>query len=1011
MKQANIKTISHLGNFYYLIKNPSAKSLFYYVLMIFIVTSLCSHRYALAANNRDANISINEVGASVSTKFQRLAAKAQLSGRVPVILKLNTGYMHEGFLSKSRVPIQRNAIANAQTSVISSLAGLNTENIKRLKYTPYLGMTVDVNALRALSKNPMVLDVYEDVLRKPTLIDSTGIIKANVASQLGYDGAGWVVAVLDTGVDKTHPFLSGKVVSEACYSTTGGVSTSLCPGGVSTSTATDSGLNCAQTTAGCDHGTHVAGIIAGRDYMPGGPGYDGVAKGADIIAIQVFSQITGTSNCDPNPSPCTLAYDIDILRGLDRIYELRVVNNWTNIAAINMSLGGGTYTSNCDSAQSAYKDNIESLRLAGIATIVATGNSFYRDAIGTPACVSPAISVGATCDSALPLYKPSIVNCTGIDAVPNYSNIASFISLLAPGSLISSSTPNNNYSDYDGTSMAAPHVAGAWAVLRQMDSVASVSTILTALQNTGVTVDDLRQAGINPLDQSPLPAGSVTGMKRIDIEAALSYLAAVNGPSVSIGINDGVSYPYTGDVSNVSTTHQIITENYTDTCVNPGTSCMYKFRIIGQSSADSLISSLPDTSGVTGQVTFDFITSGAPSFDIKTEIDYKGVVAVDAVGLFVDPAGPAIAGNLAVTSAGLGGLSTNLSGANIPRGAVNSSQEFIAQNYTHTVNNVQAGVGSLTLDIDISCASDGGFLVNGGECISAIGMPSLLFPFDVNMPFDPADPTYGIFVTLTFTPIAALDQLPPLLTITSPSNNTPVNSSNITLHGTATDAGQGDNGISSVTINSNAAANSTANGSNTANWSYNAALTSGTNNFTIIATDGSQNANQTTNVLVLNYIPFVVDTDGDGLDDSFEIAIGTNPNLVDSDGDGRSDSQELGYDGDNSFYNQNTDTDPTDSDSDDDGFSDGDEIAAGTDPLDPMSHPIPDGDINGDGLVDVADLLLAMRIMNGQYMPTQAEQNRWDVAPLVGGVPQPDGQNTVGDLVVLQRKVTGQINF
>ena len=72
---------------------------------------------------------------------------------------------------------------------------------------------------------------------------------------------------------------------------------------------------------------------------------------------------------------------------------------------------------------------------------------------------------------------------------------------------------------------------------------------------------------------------------------------------------------------------------------------------------------------------------------------------------------------------------------------------------------------------------------------------------------------------------------------------------------------------------------------------------------------------------------------------------------------------------------------------------------------------MPDGDINDDSQVDVADLLLAMRILNGQYTPTPEEQARWDVAPLVNGMPQPDGQNTLGDYVVLQQKIIGQLNF
>ena len=70
-----------------------------------------------------------------------------------------------------------------------------------------------------------------------------------------------------------------------------------------------------------------------------------------------------------------------------------------------------------------------------------------------------------------------------------------------------------------------------------------------------------------------------------------------------------------------------------------------------------------------------------------------------------------------------------------------------------------------------------------------------------------------------------------------------------------------------------------------------------------------------------------------------------------------------------------------------------------------------DGDVNGDGQVDVRDLLRAMQILNGQYIPSQEEQDRWDVAPLVNGVPEPDGLNTLGDYLILQRKILGVINF
>ena len=77
----------------------------------------------------------------------------------------------------------------------------------------------------------------------------------------------------------------------------------------------------------------------------------------------------------------------------------------------------------------------------------------------------------------------------------------------------------------------------------------------------------------------------------------------------------------------------------------------------------------------------------------------------------------------------------------------------------------------------------------------------------------------------------------------------------------------------------------------------------------------------------------------------------------------------------------------------------------------PTQALVADGDVNGDGQVDVKDMLLAMRILNGQYIPSQEELHRWDVAPLVNGVPTPDQQNNLGDYLILQRKVLGIINF
>ena len=74
----------------------------------------------------------------------------------------------------------------------------------------------------------------------------------------------------------------------------------------------------------------------------------------------------------------------------------------------------------------------------------------------------------------------------------------------------------------------------------------------------------------------------------------------------------------------------------------------------------------------------------------------------------------------------------------------------------------------------------------------------------------------------------------------------------------------------------------------------------------------------------------------------------------------------------------------------------------------PTTH---DGDLNGDGVVNVADVLLAERILLGRLTPTQSQLDHGDVAPLVNGVPAPNGQFNLGDVLVIQRKALGRINF
>ena len=154
------------------------------------------------------------------------------------------------------------------------------------------------------------------------------------------------------------------------------------------------------------------------------------------------------------------------------------------------------------------------------------------------------------------------------------------------------------------------------------------------------------------------------------------------------------------------------------------------------------------------------------------------------------------------------------------------------------------------------------------------------------------------------------------------------------------------------------------------------------------------------------------DTDQDGLPDSFETGIGTDPLLADSDADGLTDYAEVAWDGEVSGYDPVGDTDPLNSDTDGDGVNDGDEVAAGTDPLDNTSFTVTaDGDLNDDGQVNVVDVFLALRILTGSLPVTQDYLDRGDVAPLLNGMPDSDGLFNLGDVLLIQQKALGLIDF
>ncbi len=401
--------------------------------------------------------------------FGRMKVAGAPAGKTRVIVGLKTAFTPEGALPEDRRAAQRSDIARATEDVRRALAGTEHRVIHTYETVPYIALELSPKALDRLQSEGVAASLQQDTADRPTLAQSTGIIEATEAatSTIGRTGVGQTVAILDTGVQKTHTFLQKsaggtKVVSEACYS-----GNSNCPGGVAESTASGSGVNCTYAADGCRHGTHVAGIAAGR-----GGAFSGVARHADLIAIQVFSQFTGAANCGSPPAedPCTLSFVSDQIKGLERVFALR---NTFDIAAANMSLGGGSFTSTCDG--DSRKPAIDNLRAAAIATTIASGNDGFTNAVNAPGCISTAVTVGATDKS---------------DVVTSFSNSGPPVDLFAPGADINSSVPGNAFDSFDGTSMAAPHVAGAWAIVKQADPAGSVSLVQSAFQSTGKPITD-----------------------------------------------------------------------------------------------------------------------------------------------------------------------------------------------------------------------------------------------------------------------------------------------------------------------------------------------------------------------------------------------------------------------------------------------------------------------------------------------------------------------------------------
>ncbi|BDX06383.1 S8 family peptidase [Planctobacterium marinum] len=337
-------------------------------------------------------------------------------------------------------------IKAAQKKLATEMGWRNLNDVVNFEQVPAMAKSISLNEFRKLQESGTVASIHEDKFHRLSLdtsirsIGSASSIILDSGESVDTKGEGVSIAVLDSGVDYQHPFFQGRVIAGACYSAYGS-----CDSGA----VFEEGVSAARPCPvyGCDHGTHVAGIIAGNNGQ-----MHGVAPKAEILALNVFS----------NDGVQMGAFDSDIIQGLEWVYQHAETYN---VAAVNMSLGGGLQGEHCDDSPTKYI--IDKLLEKDVLTVVASGNDGATDGVGTPSCISSAMSVGS-------MEKDG--------SIASYSNSYGQLDIVAPGSDINSSVPGGKYGVKSGTSMATPHVAGAVAVLKSAFPEATAAQIRRALK-------------------------------------------------------------------------------------------------------------------------------------------------------------------------------------------------------------------------------------------------------------------------------------------------------------------------------------------------------------------------------------------------------------------------------------------------------------------------------------------------------------------------------------------------
>lgn len=315
---------------------------------------------------------------------------------------------------------------------------------------------IQASGLAALRNHPLVEAIHEDrphVIATQEIGDNVGTAPLRLE---GLDGSGTILALLDTGVDLDHPFYASQLLEGACFSTPSENTESLCPNGEASMIGGNAGQACAGID-GCEHGTAAAGVMVGSNAD-----LVGVAPGARLIPIQIFTRVTDAAICGSEAS-CLRAWTSDI----------RAAASWLN------SLQGEDFTripSVLINSSPFYDPDFDPSHLGVISQNVGLQDaSFFM-----PAGNDGVVRRFRTTTEYFPRYVVlHVVQALGPDGrIAPFSNdvrLALETGLVdtarpvyaAPGVDVMTSLPGGEMGTVSGTSIAAAQVAAAHALVTQ----------------------------------------------------------------------------------------------------------------------------------------------------------------------------------------------------------------------------------------------------------------------------------------------------------------------------------------------------------------------------------------------------------------------------------------------------------------------------------------------------------------------------------------------------------------